>query len=220
MTNPMCDRLLVGICGSIGAVNIHTYLTEFRQSFTGELYVIMTEPATQIINPKVVAKFTNGPVFTGLWDQHSGINIPHIELAKWAQVFLVAPASYHSIGQAAHGLASDLLTTTIAAFRGPIIFAPSMNETMFHNAAFQRNIKQLRNDGHIVLNPGEGTSVSTGETSVGVMPTTTEMLRVMRHIHLKNLREGYWDEATRFKPRTPALVQLMKTQGVELISAD
>ena len=98
---------------------------------------------------------TGRPVAIGAFDRHYPLGA-HIELAERAKLLCVAPASADILAKAACGLADDLLSTLLLSFTGPILFAPAMNSAMWEKPALQRNIKQLRDDGHYIIDPQSG----------------------------------------------------------------
>lgn len=159
------ERLLVGVSGSIAILSLPTYLVTLRTAFAREVRVIMTAAAARLLPPSTVALLCDEVLLDepDLPRKGSG----HIELANWADVFLILPASANTIGQAANGLAHNLLTTTIMAYPRPVVFCPNLNETMWSKSAVQRNLRTLTEDGHIVLEPDHvpAYEVATGETA-------------------------------------------------------
>lgn len=160
---PSIDHLLVGVSGSIAILSLPTYLVTLRTAFAREVRVIMTAAAARLLPPSTVALLCDEVHLDEPTQYQKGSG--HIELANWADMFLILPASANIIGQAANGLAYNLLTTTIMASRSPVVFCPNLNETMWKKRAVQRNLRTLAEDGHIVIEP-ERTSayeVGTGE---------------------------------------------------------
>lgn len=209
MTNPMCDRLLIGISGSIHCVHIYDYLALFRASFAGRIRVIMTESATRMIRPETVELFTDDRVFTDTWDRLAdATGAPHLQLTRWADLFVVVPATANILGKAAGGIADDLLSTAILSSPRPVVFAPAMNAAMWKSRALQRNLQALRDDGHEIVDPGPGISIASGDSDPGLAPSPELLLRHLEHIHLTSLQAEYWEEATREKPLTPAQKRL------------
>ena len=147
----LMDRLLVGVSGSVAVLNLPSYLATLRAELAGEVRVIMTAAAASMLPPSTVALVCDG-VFL---DQEPTVEKRpgHIELARWCEMFVVLPATANVIGQAANGLGSNLLTTTILASPKPVVFYPNVNDVMWSKAAVQRNVETLREDGHIVIEP-------------------------------------------------------------------
>ncbi|MEY4530253.1 MAG: hypothetical protein RLZZ156_974 [Deinococcota bacterium] len=204
MSNKMCKRLLVGIAGSSAATQIHDYLFQFRQFFADEVKVIMSHAASEMAQLRTIELFCDDRVFIEFWDRSSSVKTPHIQLTQWAEVFLVIPATANILGKAANGIADDLLSTAVLSYLDPIVFAPAMNPSMWNSKALKRNVKQLQQDGHCIVEPQEGISATTGRWDSGLaMPPAEEIIRHLEHTHLTKLRLEYWEEATRDKALTP-----------------
>ncbi|QIN83365.1 Mersacidin decarboxylase [Rubrobacter tropicus] len=154
------DHLLVGVSGSIAILNLPTYLVALRAAFAREVRVIMTGAAAQLLSPSTVALLCD-EVF--LDEVPTSQKRPgHVELANWADMFLILPASANILGQAANGLAQNLLTTTILASQTPVIFCPNLNEKMWSKEAVQRNLRTLTEDGHVVVGPKHAPAYEVG----------------------------------------------------------
>src|SRR5215210_3583150 len=129
------DRLLVGVSGSVAVLNLPAYLAVLRADLASEVRVIMTPQAARMLPPSIVAPICDG-VFL---DQKPGLERRpgHVELARWSEMFVILPATANVIGQAAHGLATNLLTTILASPR-PVIFCPNVHPSMWNKAAVKR----------------------------------------------------------------------------------
>lgn len=157
------DHLLVGVSGSIAILNLPTYLAALRVTFAREVRVIMTAAAAQLLSPSTVALLCEEVV---LDEEPTSQKRPgHVELANWADMFVILPASANILGQVANGLAQNLLTTTILASPIPVIFCPNLNRTMWSKKAVQRNLQTLAEDGHLMVEPERAPAyeVGTGE---------------------------------------------------------
>ncbi|MCR8966193.1 Mersacidin decarboxylase [Brevibacillus halotolerans] len=145
-------KLLVGLSGSSAVLGLSDYLGVFRNIFK-EVKVIMTESATKLIAPSTILLFCD-EVFI---DEDLGLEkkMNHVELARWADLFIILPATANVIGQAANGIAQNLLTSTILASPNPVMFFPNMNRLMWTKKVVQRNVSQLKEDNHIVVTPLE-----------------------------------------------------------------
>lgn len=145
------ERLLVGVSGSAAVFNILSYLVVLRGTLTKEVRVIMTAAADALLPATTVAHVCDGVFLDGPpgVEKRPG----HLELARWAEAFVILPASANLLGQAANGLAPNLLTTTILASAEPVIFCPNVNDAMWRKPAVQRNVETLRADGHLVIQP-------------------------------------------------------------------
>ena len=145
------DNLLVGVTGSAAVFNLLSYLVVLRATFASEVRVIMTSAADAMLPASTVTHVCDGVFVDGApgLEKRPG----HVELAEWSDTFVVLPASANVIGQAANGIAPNLLTTTILASTTPVIFCPNVNENMWNKRALQRNIETLESDGHLVIQP-------------------------------------------------------------------
>ncbi len=164
----------------------------------------MTENASKMINTKILELYTDDIVFTDFWDRSPSIDrIPHIQLPRWADLFVILPATADIIGKAANGIADDLLSTAIVAYNGPIVFVPAMNQNMWNSKAVQRNKKLLEEDGHCIVPPSEGgLALGTGERDA-VGPSIQSVLTHLKYVRMKQLRNAYWEDAIKEKPLTP-----------------
>ena len=178
------DRLLVGVSGSVAVLNLPSYLAALREGLAGEVRVIMTSQAARMLPPSTVTLICDG-VF--LDREPTAEKRPgHVELARWAEMFVVLPATANVIGQAANGLGSNLLTTTILASPRPVVFCPNVNEVMWNKPAVQRNVETLRADGHAVIEPEVAVAyeVDSGEMRESlVIPEPARLVEQLRDIH-------------------------------------
>lgn len=142
-------RLLVGACGAGNVLNLPAYLVRFHALACRSIRVVMTEPATRMLPPASVGSFCDD-VYTG---REHRFKPGHVSLAQGADVMIVLPATAHFLAVAAHGLAGNLLSATLLAFPRRVVFFPSMNKTMWDQPSVQRNVAQLRQDGHLVVPP-------------------------------------------------------------------
>jgi len=215
-----CQRLLVGISGSVHAVQILDYLIPFQQTFADEIRVIMTQMAGEMISPRVL-ELVASEVHTGLWGTSENRS-PHIKLAEWAQLMVVVPATADVLGKTANGIADDLLTTTLLAVECPVIMAPAMNPRMWRKPVVRRNVAQLREDGFCVVNPVTGNALTTGRLDTGLVPTPEKVTAYAWQQRMRTLKAEYWDEAVASKPRTPSAVALplLAGKGENLITED
>jgi phosphopantothenoylcysteine synthetase/decarboxylase len=160
-TQPI-DRLLVGVSASIAILSLPSYLAYLKATLAREVRVVMTPNAADLLPPSTVALLCDGVFLDGLSVQKRP---GHMELARWCDMFLVLPASADVLGQSANGLAPNLLTTTVLASPRPVIFCPNLTDEMWLKRAVQRNVKTLREDGHVVIDPELATAyeVDAGE---------------------------------------------------------
>ncbi|MCH5260457.1 MAG: bifunctional phosphopantothenoylcysteine decarboxylase/phosphopantothenate--cysteine ligase CoaBC [Lachnospiraceae bacterium] len=161
-------HIVLGVTGSIAAYKIAS-LASMLVKQKADVTVIMTNNATNFINPITFETLTGNKCLVDTFDRNFEFQVEHVSLAKRTDVFLVAPASANVIAKAAHGIADDMLTTTLLACTCPKIFAPAMNTAMYRNPIVQDNIKILERYGMEVINPASG-YLACGDTGEGKMP--------------------------------------------------
>jgi phosphopantothenoylcysteine decarboxylase / phosphopantothenate---cysteine ligase len=164
-SNP--KRIVLGLTGGIAAYKAAELTRLCVQANIG-VQVVMTESAQQFITPVTMQALSGNKVYTDLWDADIANNMAHIDLSREADAILIAPASADFIAKLAQGFANDLLSTLCLARDCPLLVAPAMNKQMWDAPATQRNIKQLIQDGIIVLGPDAGDQ-ACGETGMGRM---------------------------------------------------
>jgi len=157
-------RVLIGVSGSIAAFK-SLILARLLYKEGHEVGVVLTRGALNFITPLSFQELAGARVLT---DDDFFKGNTHIDLARWADVMVVAPATYNVIGKVASGIADDLLTATAAAFPHPIVFAPAMHTEMWHNRILRRNLDILRGVGHVILPVGEG-PLASGDVGEGRM---------------------------------------------------
>lgn len=145
-------ELVIGVTGGIAAYKTASLVSRLVQAGAG-VTVVMTRSATELVGPKTFEALTGRPVGVEMFA--TSVH-PHIELADRAELMCVAPVTANLLAKAATGIADDLLTTTLLSFAGPILLAPAMNCRMWEKPAVQRNVRQLREDGLILIDPEEG----------------------------------------------------------------
>lgn len=168
-------RIVLGLTGGIACYKVAEFVRRaIEQGAT--IDVVMTEAATHFITPVTMQALSGRPVYLDAWDARVPNNMAHINLTRGADAILIAPASTDFMAKLAHGLADDLLSTLCVA-RGdcPLLVAPAMNREMWLNAATQRNVGLLRQDGVRLLGPAEGEQ-ACGETGSGRMLEPDQIL--------------------------------------------
>jgi phosphopantothenoylcysteine decarboxylase/phosphopantothenate--cysteine ligase len=148
-------RILLGVCGGIAAYKA-AELTRRLRDAGAEVQVVLTANAARFVTPLTFQALSSHPVRTGLWDEAAEAAMGHIELARWAQRILIAPASANTIARLAHGIADDLLTTLCLASAAPLAIAPAMNLRMWAHPATQANVQTLHGRGVAILGPADG----------------------------------------------------------------
>ncbi len=167
-------RVLLGITGGIAAYK-SAELVRLLVKAGAEVRVVMTEAAQQFISPLTFQALSGNPVHTTLLDPVAEAGMGHIELARWADVMLVAPATANTIAEMVAGRADQLLTTTFLATAAPVVIAPAMNQQMWANPATQNNMETLRGRGVLVLGPAEGEQ-ACGDVGAGRMLEPAELV--------------------------------------------
>jgi phosphopantothenoylcysteine decarboxylase/phosphopantothenate--cysteine ligase len=167
-------RVLLGVTGGIAAYKSAEIVRRLHER-GAEVQVVMTAGARQFVTPLTFQALSGRPVRSDLWDEAAEAAMGHIELARWADHILVAPASADFLARLAHGLADDLLTTLCLATDVPISVAPAMNRLMWANPATRANVELLRARGVAILGPGVGDQ-ACGETGPGRMLEPTELV--------------------------------------------
>lgn len=148
-------RILLGVSGGIAAYKSCELVRRLRD-LGAEVRVVMTEGATHFVSATTFQALSGQPVRISLWDAEAEAAMGHIELARWAERILIAPASADLIARLAHGFANDLLTTVCLASAAPLYVAPAMNQQMWAHAAVQANVDTLRQRGVHLLGPASG----------------------------------------------------------------
>ena len=155
MSSLAARRILLGITGGIAAYKCCDLLRQLTAT-GAEVQVVMTEAATAFVTPLTLQALSGRSVRTALLDPAAEAAMGHIELARWAEVMVIAPASADAIARLAQGHANDLLSTCYLAFDGPKFIAPAMNQAMWRAPATARNVETLEADGVTVLGPATG----------------------------------------------------------------
>ena len=160
--------VLLGVTGSIAAYKIASLASALKK-LHADVHVLMTENATNFINPITFETLTGNKCLVDTFDRNFQYSVEHVSLAKKADVVMLAPASANVIGKIAHGIADDMLTTTIMACKCKKIVAPAMNTNMFENPIVQDNLKTLEHYGYEVIQPASG-HLACGDNGAGKMP--------------------------------------------------
>ena len=166
--------VLLGVTGSIAAYKI-AYLASALKKQQADVHVLMTRNATNFINPITFETLTGNKCLVDTFDRNFQFQVEHVSIAKKADVVMIAPASANVIGKLAHGIADDMLTTTIIACRCKKFISPAMNTNMFENPIVQDNLKILEHYGYEVIDPAVG-YLACGDTGAGKMPEPETLL--------------------------------------------
>ena len=166
-------RILLGVTGGIAAYKSPDLVRRLRER-GAEVQVVMTAGAGRFVTALSLQAVSGRPVRKTLWDEAAEAAMGHIELARWADAVLVAPATADFLARLAHGRADDLLTTLCLATTAPVHLAPAMNRQMWANPATAANVALLKDRGARILGPGEG-GQACGETGIGRMVEPEEL---------------------------------------------
>ena len=166
--------VLLGVTGSIAAYKI-AYLASALKKLHADVHVLMTKNATNFINPITFESLTGNKCLVDTFDRNFQFQVEHVSIAKKADVVTIAPASANVIGKLAHGIADDMLSTTIMACKCKKIISPAMNTNMFENPIVQDNLKILEHYGYEVIQPASG-YLACGDTGAGKMPEPQTLL--------------------------------------------
>lgn len=181
--------VLLGVSGSIAAYKT-AYLASALKKLDADVHVLMTQNATNFINPITFETLTGNKCLVDTFDRNFEFSVEHVSLAKQADVVMIAPASANVIGKLAHGIADDMLTTTVMACKCKKIVAPAMNTRMFENPIVQDNLKILTRYGYEVISPATG-YLACGDTGAGKMPEPQELLEyILQEIEYEKNMQG------------------------------
>lgn len=173
--------VLLGVTGSIAAYKI-AYLASALNKLHAQVHVLMTENATNFINPITFESLTGNKCLVDTFDRNFQFQVEHVSLAKQADVVMIAPASANVIGKLAHGIADDMLTTTVMACKCKKYISPAMNTNMYENPVVQDNLKILEHYGFGVIDPAVG-YLACGDTGAGKMPEPEALFQyILREI--------------------------------------
>lgn len=181
-------RILLGVTGGIAAYK-SADLVRRLQDAGAEVRVVMTAGACEFITPLTMQALSGHPVHTDLLDPNAEAAMGHIELARWADLVLIAPASANFMARMAHGHGNDLLTTLCLATGAPIAICPAMNQQMWADSGTQRNLLMIQEKGVHVFGPAAG-SQACGEVGLGRMLEAADIAQAAAEVFEYNLLTG------------------------------
>ena len=170
-------NILIGVTGGIAAYKVVEVASRLKKS-GANVRVMMTLAATEFVSPRTFEEITGNAVFVEMFGDAAHFHVAHVALADFADLILIAPATANFLAKAAHGIADDLLTTTILASDKPLLIAPSMNTKMFLNPATQDNLKALKARGVKILEPAVG-ELACGTSGKGRLPEPVDICAVV-----------------------------------------
>lgn len=173
-------RILLGVSGGIAAYKAANLVRLLRKQ-GAEIRVILTASAQKFITPLTMATLSEHEVGLDMFDQRPLYEIRHIHWADWAELTVIAPATGNILAKAAHGLADDLLSTTLLSLQCPLVFAPAMHHQMWAHPATQRNLETLREYGYRIIEPAKG-ELASGDVGMGRMREPEEIVAYLREM--------------------------------------
>ncbi|MEG0013549.1 MAG: bifunctional phosphopantothenoylcysteine decarboxylase/phosphopantothenate--cysteine ligase CoaBC [Cellulosilyticaceae bacterium] len=185
----MNKHILIGVTGGIAVYKVLDVASKLRK-LGYDMNTIMTKNACEFVNPLSFETLTNNYVVTDTFERPHKWEVEHIALAKKADLMLIAPATANIIGKVAHGIADDMLSTTIMAARCPVVFAPAMNTAMYENIIVQENIAYLKSKGYLFIEPESGW-LACGDVGSGKLPTPDTIVSyVTKQLEIEKDLEG------------------------------
>ena len=181
-------NILIGVTGGIAAYKVVEVASRLKKS-GANVRVMMTRNATEFVSPRTFQEITGNAVSVEMFGDAANFHVAHIALADFADAILIAPATANFLAKAAHGIADDLLTTTIIASDKPLLLAPSMNTKMFDNLATQENLRILKSRGAIIIEPATG-ELACGTSGKGRLPEPVELCAAVEKIFAPKILSG------------------------------
>ncbi len=186
-------NILVGVTGGIAAFKSASIVSLLKKKGYN-VKVVMTENATNIIGPLTLETLSKNRVYVDMWDKNPHYEVEHISLADWANIVLIAPATYNIIGKVANGIADDMLSTILSsvALRKPVFFALAMNVNMYENPILNENIDKLKSYGYRFIDTNEGLLACNYEAK-GRMKEPEEIVDIIERYNIATKIENFKD---------------------------
>ena len=186
-------NILVGVTGGIAAFKSASIVSLLKKKGYN-VKVVMTENATNIIGPLTLETLSKNRVYVDMWDKNPHYEVDHISLADWADIVLIAPATYNIIGKVANGIADDMLSTILSAvsLRKPVFFALAMNLNMYENPILNENIDKLKTYGYRFIDTNEGLLACNYEAK-GRMKEPEEIVDIIERYNLASKIDNFRD---------------------------
>ena len=181
-------RIVLGVSGSIAAYKSPDIVRRL-QDLGAEVRVIVTNGGREFVSERSLQTISKNKVHDNLWDKEAELAMGHIELAKWADVIIIAPASANTIAKLCHGRADDLLSTVILATEAKIMIAPAMNQQMFASSAMKDNLQLLRKRGMLIIEPGFGEQ-ACGDIGEGRLAEPSEIAKQAADLFTSSVLSG------------------------------
>ncbi len=167
--------VLVGVTGGIAAYKVGSVVSGLRKE-GAEVHVLMTAAATQFVGPLTFRALSQHPVLSDMWGTENPWEEPHVALGARADLFIIAPATAHTLAKLALGLADDLVTATALATRAPLLIAPAMSDLMYAHPTVDEHLETLRSRGAHIIGPEYG-RLASGREGMGRMSEPETILR-------------------------------------------
>ncbi len=181
-------KLVVGVTGSIAAFKVVGWVSNLTKE-EARVSVIMTDSAQQFVAPLSFAALTGEAPYVSMFNDFQNSAMAHIELAQEAALFLIAPATAQTLARLAHGMADDLLSTTVLATRAPVIICPAMNPQMYLHRATQESVKKLKELGYYVMDPDSGVMACKDEGPGRLVEWESVFEIIMRNLTIPVLKD-------------------------------
>ena len=181
-------RIVLGVSGSIAAYKSPDIVRRL-QDLGAEVRVIVTNGGREFVSERSLQTISKNKVHDNLWDKEAELAMGHIELAKWADVIIIAPASANTIAKLCHGRADDLLSTVILATKAKVMIAPAMNQQMFASSAMKDNLLLLSKRGMLIIQPGFGEQ-ACGDIGEGRLAESSEIAKQAADLFTSSVLSG------------------------------
>ena len=181
--------VLLGVTGGVGAHYLPELVGQLRWRHLAAVQVVMTPAATRFVAPLTLAVASGGRVWTDPWEAAEQSPLLHVNLAGWAELVLVAPATANTLAKLADGLADNLVTLVVLATRAPVVLAPAMHQEMWRSPVVQENVARLRARGYRFVGPERGLS-TVGEPTAGRMATLGAMIAGLLQVAGESAESG------------------------------
>lgn len=179
------NNLLLGVTGSVGVLIVPDYIKLLRENIAEKVYVMMSHSAKKFVTPYTMRLYSGNYVFTDSFDISDEVRVPHIDLTRKCDMFVIMPATANIIGKVANGICDDLISTAVMACVAPVVFIPAMNPNMWFSKANQKNVSVLKELGHYVLPPSEGYEIADMKSSFGSMPEFDVIANFLKKIVIR-----------------------------------
>ncbi|GIV34313.1 MAG: phosphopantothenoylcysteine decarboxylase [Chitinophagales bacterium] len=187
-------KILLGVCGSIAAYK-SAFLVRLLTKARADVRVVMTEMARTFVGPLTFSTLSKNPVLTAFSDDAGSWN-SHVEVALWADLFVIAPASAHTLARLSNGLCDNLLAAIYLSAKCPVMLAPAMDLDMWHHPATQKNLAALQERGHEIIPVGTG-ELASGLKGEGRMAEPEEILaQIEKHFKIVAKRQRFYGDIT------------------------